>query len=122
MAGVVALSGCGPIEYISQVSTRASSAVSGAKAAEADRYAPYEYTASEEYLHKAREAGGHAHYQDAIDYGRKAEDFANRARAIALAQSTKPAVGSTGAAPAQPPAAASDGPAPAVGQGSPPPR
>ena len=80
------LSGCGPIEYINQVGNKAASAVSAAKLAQADRYAPYEYTAAEEYLHKAREEAGHAEYQDAIEYGRRSEDLANRARAIAVAR------------------------------------
>ena len=43
--------------------------MSSAKLAQADRYAPYEYTAAEEYLHKAREEAGYAEYQDAIEYG-----------------------------------------------------
>ena len=50
--------------------------MSAAKLAQADRYAPYEYTAAEEYLHKAREEGGHAEYQDAIEYGRRSEELA----------------------------------------------
>jgi len=58
--------------------------VSAAKLASAERYAPYEYTAAQEYLHKAREEAGYAEYQDAIEYGHKAEEFANRARAIAI--------------------------------------
>jgi hypothetical protein len=78
--------GCGPVEYISQVGNRAASSVSAAKLAQADRYAPYEYTAAEEYLHKAREEAGHAQYQDAIEYGRRSEELANRARAIATAK------------------------------------
>ena len=81
-----AAGGCGPIEYISQVGNKAASAVSAAKLASADRYAPYEYTAAEEYLHKAREEAGHAEYQDSIEYGRRAEELANRARAIAVAR------------------------------------
>jgi hypothetical protein len=85
-AGAVIASGCGPIEYINQVGNKAASAVSAAKLASADRYAPYEYTAAEEYLHKAREEAGHAQYQDSIDYGRKSEELANRARAIAVAR------------------------------------
>jgi hypothetical protein len=85
-AGAFAASGCGPIEYINQVGNKAASAVSAAKLASADRYAPYEYTAAEEYLHKAREEAGHAQYQDSIDYGRKSEELANRARAIAVAR------------------------------------
>jgi hypothetical protein len=83
--------GCGPVEYINQVGNRAASAVSAAKLASAERYAPYEYTAAQEYLHKAREEAGHAEYEDAIDYGHKAEDLANRARAIAIQQMAKEA-------------------------------
>ncbi len=81
--------GCGPVEYINQVGNKAASAVSAAKLASADRYAPYEYTAAEEYLHKAREEAGHAEYQDAIEYGRKAEELANRARAITVERMAK---------------------------------
>ena len=81
--------GCGPVEYINQVSNKAASAVSAAKLASAERYAPYEYTASEEYLHKAREEAGYAHYQYAIEYGRKAEELANRARAITVEKMAK---------------------------------
>ncbi len=81
---LAALSGCGPIEYINQVGNKAASAVSAAKLAQADRYAPYEFTGAEEYLHKAREEAGYAQYQDAIEYGRRAEELANRARAISV--------------------------------------
>src|SRR6478736_7631800 len=89
------LLGCGPVEYISQVGNKAASAVSAAKLAQADRYAPYEYTAAEEYLHKAREEAGHAEYQDAIEYGRKAEDLANRARAITVERMAKESAAAT---------------------------
>ncbi|HEX3903900.1 MAG TPA: DUF4398 domain-containing protein [Polyangia bacterium] len=81
--------GCGPVEYINQVGNKAASAVSAAKLASAERYAPYEYTKAEEYLHKAREEAGHAEYEDAIEYGRKAEEFANRARAITVERMAK---------------------------------
>jgi hypothetical protein len=80
------ISGCGPIEYINQVSVKAASAVSAAKLAQADRYAPYEYTAAEEYLHKAREEAGYAEYEDAIEFGRRAEELANKGRAISVAR------------------------------------
>ena len=88
---VAPLLGCGPVEYISQVGNKAASAVSAAKLAQADRYAPYEYTAAEEYLHKAREEAGYSEYQDAIEYGKKAEDLANRARAIAVSKQAEAA-------------------------------
>jgi hypothetical protein len=77
---MVPLLGCGPVEYINQVGNKAASAVSAAKLASAERYAPYEYTAAEEYLHKAREEGG---------YGRKGEELANRARAITVERMAK---------------------------------
>ena len=98
--------GCGPIEYLNQVSSKAATAVVAAKQAQADRYAPYEYTAAEQYLHKAREEAGYAEYQDAIEYGHKAEDLAKRARAIALSRLSQPAAGdaSDPAAPAPSPA------------------
>jgi Domain of unknown function (DUF4398) len=86
---LLSISGCGPVEYINQVGNRAASAVSAAKLAQSDRYAPYEYTAAEEYLHKAREEAGHAEYEDAIEYGRKAEELANRARAITVERLAK---------------------------------
>jgi hypothetical protein len=84
LLSLATLSGCGPIEYINQVGNRAASAVSAARLAQADRYAPYEMTGAEEYLHKAREEAGYAQYQDAIDYGRRAEELATRSRAIAI--------------------------------------
>jgi hypothetical protein len=94
------LTACGPVEYISQVGNRASSAVSSAKLAQADRYAPYEYTAAEEYLHKAREEAGYAEYQDAIEYGRRSEELANRARAISVAKLAEQASKSSRVTPA----------------------
>jgi hypothetical protein len=92
---LVSLWGCGPVEYINQVGNKAASAVSAAKLASAEHYAPYEYTAAEEYLHKAREEAGHAEYEDAIEYGRKAEDLANRARAITVERMAKESAAAT---------------------------
>ena len=78
------LVGCGPVQYVSQVTRRAAAEVAAAKSAGADRYAPYEYTAAIEYLHKAREEAGYADYQAAIRFGNKAEEHAKKAREIAL--------------------------------------
>jgi hypothetical protein len=100
LLALVPLSGCGPIEYINQVGVKAASAVSAAKLAQADRYAPYEYTAAEEYLHKAREEAGYAEYEDAIEFGRRAEDFANKGRAIAVARLSQSASTSATTTPA----------------------
>jgi hypothetical protein len=78
------LVGCGPVQYVSQVTRRAAAEVAAAKSAGADRYAPYEYTAAVEYLHKAREEAGYADYQAAIRFGNRAEEQAKKAREIAL--------------------------------------
>jgi hypothetical protein len=71
--------GCGPIEYISTVTFDASKAVQAAKAARAPELAPYEYTAAVEYLHKAREVGGHARYEEAVEWGKRARDLGHEA-------------------------------------------
>jgi hypothetical protein len=75
---------CGPIEYISQVTLRADNELAAARAAGAEKYAPYEYTAAVEYLHKAREEEGYARHQVAIRFGKKAWQMARKAKKIAL--------------------------------------
>jgi hypothetical protein len=107
----VACAGCGPIEYINQVSVKAAGAVSAAKLAQADRYAPYEFTAAEEYLHKAREEASYAEYEDAIEFGRKSEELADKGRAIAVAKLSQ----SSGASRSATPASESRAPAPRPG-------
>lgn len=77
-------SGCGPVEYLNQVTRRAATAQAAAEKVDAEKLAPYEYWTGREFLHKARELAGYARYQLAIEYGRKAEEAALKARAIAL--------------------------------------
>ncbi len=48
------------------------------KAAEAEKYAPYEFTAATQYLHKAHEELGYADYGPAIDYAYKAAAAADK--------------------------------------------
>ena len=100
LATAVGAAGCGPIEYINQVSVKAAGAVSAAKLAQADRYAPYEFTAAEEYLHKAREEASYAEYQEAIEFGRKAEELADKGRAIAVTKLSQSSGASQSATPA----------------------
>jgi hypothetical protein len=83
LALVMVLSGCGPIEYITFVTFEASKAVQEAKSSRAPELAPYEYTSAVEYLHKARELGAYARYQQAIDFGKKSRDFGHEAVKIA---------------------------------------
>jgi hypothetical protein len=76
--------GCGPVEYLNQVTRRAASAQAAAEKVDAEKLAPYEYWTGKEFLHKARELAGYARYQLAIEYGRKAEEAALKARSIAI--------------------------------------
>jgi hypothetical protein len=82
--GALGALGCGPVEYLNQVTRRASRAMAAAKEVDAEKLAPYEYYSSTSYLQKARELAGYARYQLAIEYGRKAEEEALKARSIAV--------------------------------------
>jgi hypothetical protein len=90
--GIVVPLGCGPVEYLSQVSSRAASALAQAGQEGAEQKAPYEYAKAVAYLHKAREDAAHSNYQTAIDWGRRSKDCSRKA--IARAQRPQP----TGAA------------------------
>jgi hypothetical protein len=77
LPGVLSLGGCGPIISTSMIMD-AEAKLAAAKAAEAERFAPYEFTAAGEYLHKAHEELGYADYGPAIDYAFKAAEAAER--------------------------------------------
>jgi hypothetical protein len=82
---VVALSGCGPIEYVTQVTRGASNAVAAARAANAEKLSPYYWTRAVEYLHQARVLAAHSDFQAANRFGRLSTEAANKAREEALA-------------------------------------
>jgi hypothetical protein len=86
------VSGCGPIEYIAIITFDASRSVAAAKGAKAAELAPYEYTAAVEYLHKARELGGFARYQQSVKFGRLSRDFAHKAFDIAKGKKHGPEI------------------------------
>ena len=81
------MAGCGPIQYLSVVAWQAAHAVKAAEQAQAEKKAPYEYTSAVEYLHKARHLGGRAHYEDAVEFGRRAKDYAEKAQKLAQGKS-----------------------------------
>jgi hypothetical protein len=85
---VLGAAACGPVGYLQQVHGKAREAVTEAKRAGAESAAPYEYVSAVEYLRKAQEEGDHAEYQVAIEYGRRAATFAERARKIATTATT----------------------------------
>ena len=106
LPGVLTLGGCGPIISTSMIMD-AEAKLAAAKAAEAERYAPYEYTSAEEYLHKAHEELGYADYGPAIDYAYKAAEAAERGTKRASDEKAKHLD-----APPDAPAPAADGTAP----------
>jgi hypothetical protein len=81
--GALALVACGPVDFLSTVAIKATRAVAEAKAANAEKLAPYEYWSAVEYLHMAKEKAAYADYEIAIGYGDKAEQMGKEARRIA---------------------------------------
>jgi hypothetical protein len=80
-AGVA--TGCGPARYLANTPRVAAKEVARAEKLDALRHAPYEFTAAQEYLHKARELAGYARYQEAVRYAREATRLAQAAQALA---------------------------------------
>ncbi len=75
---------CGPVAYVGEVTRKASDRVEKARAAEADKYAPYYWTRAKEYLYKARERAAYADYQGANRFGRLAAEAADLAEQAAV--------------------------------------
>ena len=90
LLGGLGATACGPIEYVNQVTRKASSEVEAARAVKADKHAPYWFTLAVEYLAKAREEASTADYQAANRFGRRAEQAAIRAREVALERARNP--------------------------------
>jgi hypothetical protein len=93
IVALLVFTSCGPIEYVNQVTRRASARVEAARVVQADRHAPYWYTLAVEYLKKAREEAAHADYQAANRFGRRAAEAAERAKEVALKKAQEPAAG-----------------------------
>ena len=72
-------SGCGA-SMSTYLILKAQYELDGAEAAEAEKYAPYEYTAANLYLDKAREEQGYADFGASIKYAWKAEELAIQGR------------------------------------------
>ena len=78
-----ALSGCGPIKSTSNL-LDAEVQIQAARTAGAEKLAPYEWTAANLYIHKAREEVGYSDYQSGVDFAVKASRYATEAREKAL--------------------------------------
>jgi hypothetical protein len=80
---------CGPIGYVSNVRS-ASTAVEEARAVNAAKYAPYEWTRAVEYLHAARAEAAMADFEAANRFGRLATEAATKAKADAIRRAGDP--------------------------------
>jgi hypothetical protein len=113
VAWLAALAACGPIRYVGDVTRRASDAVEAARAAQAEKYAPYWWTRATQYLHKAREVAAHADFQGATRFGKLATDAANQAAAdarVAASDPSRRAGGGEPPPPSPPPSRPTDAP------------
>ncbi len=81
----VATGGCGPVESTVLI-VEADTALHNAMTVDAKKKSPYEYTAAEQYLHKAREMWGTSDFEYSIDYATKARDLSIKARERAMAK------------------------------------
>jgi hypothetical protein len=82
------LAGCGPVQTTGAL-IDADVELEGARAAGAASSAPYEFTAAEAYLHKAREKSGYAQYEAAVTFAQKARELAKAARQKAAGASAR---------------------------------
>lgn len=78
------LAGCGPIRSTAFI-IDAEVQIQAAKTAGAEKLAPYEWTAANLYIYKAREEVGTSDYGVAVDFAEKASRYANEARDKSLA-------------------------------------
>jgi len=113
LAMVIATASCGPYVYVNEVTRRASDRVDEARAAEADKYAPYWWTRATQYLHKAREIAARADFQGANRFGRLASEAAEQATTEAAIAKKDPSKRPLDLAPIAPAKEPSAGPAPA---------
>ncbi|MBZ4395093.1 DUF4398 domain-containing protein [Myxococcus sp. MISCRS1] len=81
-----ALAACGPVKSTANI-LDAEVQIQAARTAGADKLAPYEWTAANLYLDKAREEVGYSDYQAGVDFAVKASRFANEAREKAMSVS-----------------------------------
>lgn len=80
--GLLVLAACGPTRAGSMI-VDAAAELAAARTAEAEGKAPYEFTAAEEYLHKARHDHSYANFETAEKFAKKARDCAKVARFVA---------------------------------------
>ncbi|XXF80232.1 DUF4398 domain-containing protein [Myxococcaceae bacterium GXIMD 01537] len=83
-AASVFCAACGPVKSTANL-LDAEVQIQAARTAGAEKLSPYEWTAANLYLHKAREEVGYSDYQSGVDFAVKASRYANEAREKAMA-------------------------------------
>ena len=96
------LAACGPTQSTALIMD-GDVQLESARTADAPKLAPYEFTAAEAYLYKAREEQGYLDFEVSIDYGRKCVKFANEARQKAMAARNEGALPTVPSLPPPPP-------------------
>ncbi len=96
------LGGCGPTQSTALIMD-GDVQLEAARMADAPKLAPYEYTAAEAYLHKAREEQGYSDFDISIDFGRKAVKYALEAKKKAMAAKNEGALPNVPSLPPPPP-------------------
>ena len=84
VAAAGSLAGCGPVKSTSHL-LDAEVQIQAARTAGAEKLAPYEWTAANLYIRKAREEVSYSDYQAGVDFAEKAARFAAEARQRAMA-------------------------------------
>jgi hypothetical protein len=87
-ASVSGLSACGPTQSTAFL-IDAETMLEAARTAQADQLAPYEWTAARLYIQKSKEDVGYSEFEEAVEYAKKAVEFATRARDNALKAARK---------------------------------
>jgi hypothetical protein len=89
-----ALAGCGPVRSTANI-LDAEVQIQAARTAGAEKEAPYEWTAANLYIHKAREEVAYSDYQAGVNFAVKASKFANEAREKSMASAGTDSTSST---------------------------
>lgn len=85
---LLAVMACGPVQSTAFL-LDAEVQIEAARTAQADKFAPYEWTLANLYIHKAREEVGYSDFEAAVDFAKKASENANLARKEAMAAGQK---------------------------------
>ncbi|MBL8951135.1 MAG: DUF4398 domain-containing protein [Myxococcaceae bacterium] len=85
---LIALSACGPVQSTAYLMD-AEVQIEAARTAQAERYAPYEWTSANLYYRKSKEEVGYSDFEQAVDFAQKAQKFAVQARENAMKATRK---------------------------------